>query len=253
MMRKLVLPLTAAAVLAAGCGSSDKPAPTTTAAAPATGTTPAVDTSYNPKIVPSQFTSNVTNSYWPLKPGTKWVYTGTKDGAPQQVDVTVTRQSKTVLGVRCVVVSDIVTSNQTLVEKTTDWYAQDRRGNIWYFGEDTKEYANGVVTSTHGTWEAGVDNAKPGIVVQGTPRPGGFYRQEYRPGQAEDKARVITVTGVGTVPAGRYSNVLLTKDIDPLNPDKVEHKWYAPGVGPIQVIRIGSAHHEQIKLVSKRG
>jgi hypothetical protein len=90
-------------------------------------------------------------------------------------------------------------------------------------------------------------------VVQGTPRPGGFYRQEYCPGQAEDKARVITVAGVGTVPAGRYSNVLLTKDIDPLNRDKVEHKWYAPGVGPIQVIRIGSAHHEQIKLVSKRG
>jgi len=251
-MRKFAVLFIAAGGLVAGCGSSDKPAPTLKAPAPTAGPTTTVDTTYNPRIVPSEFTTRITNRYWPLMPGTHWVFAGTKDGAPQRVDVTVTRQSKAVLGVRCVVVSDVVTSNHTLVEKTTDWYAQDRKGNIWYFGEDTKEYANGVVTSTHGTWEAGVDNAKPGIVVLGQPRPGGFYRQEYRPGQAEDKARVISMRATERVPASTYRNVLLTKDIDPLNPDKIEHKWYAPGVGPIHVLRIGSAHHEEIKLVSMR-
>jgi hypothetical protein len=249
-MRRIAVLFIAAAGLVAGCGSSDKPAPTYQRSTPASGPTKTVDTSYNPKIVPADFTATITNRHWPLKPGTTWVFTGTKDGAPEQVDVTVTRQSKTVLGVRCVVVSDIVTSNHTLTEKTTDWYAQDRNGNLWYFGEDTKEYKNGVVTSTQGTWEAGVDNAKAGIVVQGKPRPGGFYRQEYRPGLAEDKARVLTTSAAARVPAGSYANVLLTKDIDPLNPDKVEHKWYAPGVGPVHVLRIGSAHHEEIELVS---
>jgi hypothetical protein len=146
-----------------------------------------------------------------------------------------------------------VTTNSTLAEKTVDWYAQDDKGNIWYFGEDTKEYKNGVVTSTHGTWEAGVDNAKPGIVVKANPQIGGFYRQEYRPGQAEDEARVISLNAVEKTPAGTFNNVLVTKDIDPLNPDKIEHKFFAPGTGPVHVIRIGSAHKEEIRLVSRHG
>jgi hypothetical protein len=245
----------AAATFVAGCGSSDKPAPTKPAAGAnqgdaAAGSRPAT---YNPKIVPAKFTRNITNRYWPLKPGRKWVYTGQKDGVPERVEVTVTNQRKKVLGVDCIVVSDIVTTNHTLAEKTVDWYAQDDKGNLWYFGEDTKEYVNGVVTSTQGTWEAGVDNAKPGMVIQGHPAVGGFYRQEYRPGLAEDKARVVTTNGKQTVPAGTFSGVLQTRDIDPLNPDKIENKWYAPGMGPVHVVRIGSAHREEIKLVSKTG
>jgi hypothetical protein len=250
-----ILSLVAAAgLLGAGCGSSSKPAPTAPVTSAAVGQQAAGSSgsTYNPKIDPAKFSSNVTNRYWPLKPGTTWVFTGQKDGAPQHVVVRVTNQKKTVLGVHCVVVSDVVTVNQTLAEKTTDWYAQDDKGNVWYFGEDTKEYKNGVVTSTHGTWEAGVDNAKPGIVVQGSPKVGGFYRQEFRPGQAEDQARIVSLTGKEHVPAGTYGNVMVTKDIDPLNPDKVEHKFYAPGAGPVHVIRIGSAHREEIKLVSKR-
>jgi hypothetical protein len=243
------------AALAAGCGSSDKPAPKAPAAAPApTSTTVGSGTAaYNPQIDPAKFSRNITNKYWPLKPGRHWTFTGTKDGAPEHVAVTVTRQHKKVLGVDCVVVSDIVTTNQTLAEKTTDWYAQDDKGNIWYFGEDTKEYKNGVVTSTQGTWEAGVDNAKPGIAVHGHPTVGRFYRQEYRPGLAEDQARVLTVNAKQTVPAGTFTGVVQTRDIDPLNPDKVENKWYAPGTGPVHVIRIGSAHHEEIKLVRMTG
>ncbi|MCW2998029.1 MAG: hypothetical protein JWN65_1578 [Solirubrobacterales bacterium] len=244
----------AATVVAGGCGSGDKPAPTVKAAAPpASAPTAPVDTSYDPKIDPSTFTSRITHRYWPLVAGRTWTYAGMKDGVPERVEVRVSRQAKRVLGVPCVVVSDVVTSNNTLVEKTTDWYAQDAKGAIWYFGEDTKEYVNGVVTSTQGTWEAGVDNAKPGIVLPARPRPGAFYRQEYRPGLAEDKARILSVADTQTVPAGTYRHVVRTYDIDPLNPDKKEHKWYAPGVGPVHVVRIGSAHHEEIKLLSVHG
>jgi hypothetical protein len=249
-----VLSAAAAAALVTGCGgSSDKPAPSAGASnASATGTTTTPAAAYDPKVVPSDFTTKITNRYWPLKPGTKWVYSGTKDGAPERVEVTVTNKKKTVMGIPTVVVSDVVTSNYTLTEKTTDWYAQNKKtGDIWYFGEDTKEYKNGVVTSTAGTWEAGVDNAKPGVTVQGNPKPGGFYRQEYRPGVAEDMAQVLSTHTTQTAPAGTFKGVLETFDKDPLNPDKKEHKWYAPGTGPVHVIRFGSAHHEEIRLVKK--
>jgi hypothetical protein len=152
------------------------------------------------------------------------------------------------MGVGCVVVSDIVTSNNTLVEKTTDWYAQDDRGNVWYFGEDSEEYTNGVVTSTQGTWEAGVDGAQPGIVMQAHPRVGMAYRQESRPGVAEDRAKILRLGAARRVPLGSYDHVLLTYDTDPLNPDKIERKWYARGVGMIAAVRQGSAHHESIAL-----
>jgi hypothetical protein len=252
----IFLAVAVAATVAAGCGSSNKPAPTATAPGAAQGgasTPAATPSSYDPKIDPAKFTDKVTNAYWPLKRGTKWVYDGQKDGAPEHVEVTVTNERKQILGVNCVVVSDIVTTNQTLAEKTVDWYAQDDKGNVWYFGEDTKEYRNGVVTSTQGTWEAGVDNAKPGISVQGHPQVGGFYRQEYRPGIAEDEAKILTLSGQQTVPAGTFTHVMETRDIDPLNPAKVENKWYARGTGPVHVLRIGSAHREEIRLVSKTG
>jgi hypothetical protein len=251
MLRKSILALAPLLVLA-GCGSggsSSKQA--TTAPKQIVVTTPQAGSGppYHPKIVPARFTDRITNPYWHLKPGTTWTYDGTKDGAPEHVVVTVTKQTKTILGVRCIVVSDTVTVNSTLEEKTTDWYAQDDAGNVWYFGEDSKEYKNGVVTSTQGTWEAGVDGAQPGIVIKGVPRPGPTYRQEYRPGVAEDKARVLRVNATQRVPAGTFRHVVETLDTDPLNPDKLEHKFYAPGVGPVHVIRVGSAHHEETKLV----
>jgi hypothetical protein len=259
---KPIVALTTAAALAVtlsacGGGSSDKPAPKAVASPPpsASGsTTPSpTQASYNPKIDPAQFTSNITHPYVAWKPGAKWIYAGTKDGQPEHVEVSVKKATKTVLGVKCVVVSDIVTVNNTLAEKTTDWYAQDKAGNVWYFGEDTAEYQNGVVTSTQGTWEAGVDNAKPGIVLHAQPKPGQFYRQEFRPGVAEDMARVLSTTLTQKVPAGTFKNVVETRDINPLDPSKVENKWFAKGVGTIHVLRIRSMHHEETKLVRKIG
>ena len=253
MKRKSIMSLAALGAFLSACGggSSDKPAPTS-AGPPPTTVTPTRAT-YNPKIDPAKFTSKVTNPYTPWKPGARWVYTGTKDGQPERVEVTVKKGTKTILGVPCVTVSDIVTTNNTLAEKTTDWYAQDSAGNVWYFGEDTAEYKNGVVTTTQGTWEAGVDNAKPGIVMPAHPKPGQFYRQEFRPGVAEDMARVTSVTATQKTPAGTYKNVVVTRDINPLDPSKIENKWFAKGVGSIRVLRIRSAHHEETRLVRKSG
>lgn len=253
---KSVAALAVLPVLAAGCGSSGtKPAPKTQASNPSASTTGAsARPPYDPKIDPANFSTSITNPYFSLKPGAKWVYRGTKNGTPQDVVVQVTSQTHTSLGVRCLVISDIHTQAGALVEKTTDWYAQDKQGNVWYFGEDTKEYQKGVVTSTAGTWDAGVDNAKPGVVMQAHPKAGGgFYRQEYRPGIAEDKAKVQSVSATQKVPAGSFEKVILTEDIDPLNPDKLEHKWYAPGVGMVHVTRKGTSVTEEYSLVKRTG
>lgn len=244
----------ALAALAAlvGCGGSGSSASKKTTIPLGGTTTPATKgAAYHPKIDPRLFTDHLTNRYFPLTPGSTMIYTGTRDGSPEQVNVTVARGGKTIMGVRCIVVSDIVTSNNTLVEKTTDWYAQDAAGNVWYFGEDTREYKNGNLTSTAGTWEAGVDGAQPGIVIHAAPKPGPTYRQEYRPGVAEDMARVLTVNTIVRVPAGTYRHSVETYDTDPLHPDKIENKWYAPGVGLVKANRIGGSHHEVIRLVKR--
>lgn len=253
MRRTLMVVPLLLVLAAAGCGSRHGAA-TTTPAGTAGGSAGAAPTTaaaapYHVTVDPRAFSAHITNPWFPLAPGTTRVFDGTKDGAPEHVEVTVLRATRTILGVACVVVSDIVTSNDTLVEKTTDWYAQDRAGSVWYFGEDSKEYRNGVVSSTQGSWEAGVDNAQPGIVMQAHPRPGVAYRQEFRPGVAEDMAKVLGVATTMRVPAGLFRNAVLTLDTDPLNPDKVERKWYAPGLGLIAASRTSSAHHEDIKLV----
>jgi hypothetical protein len=248
----------------AGCGSSGKSLSTaaTTTTSTSAGTTPTVPTTttptgaavasnvhYNPKIVPSQFTDKITNPYTPWIPGTTHTFKGVRDGAPIQTRVTVTNQTKTIMGVKCVTVEDVVTSNGSLVEKTTDWYAEDSKGNVWYFGEQTAEYANGVVTTTAGTWEAGVDKAKPGIVMEAHPKKGDSYRQEFRPGVALDKATVLSTTATRTVPAGTYHNLVATHDINPLDPSKHETKWFAKGIGFIEAHLTSNQHHEVSKLV----
>ena len=169
---------------------------------------------------------------------------------PRRAEVTVTNETKTILGVDCIVVRDVVTSNNAIVEKTTDWYAQDTSGNVWYFGEDTAEYENGAVTNTAGTWLAGVDGALPGIIMQASPAVGNAYRQEYRPGVAEDFAKVLQLDASTELPVGRYTNVLVTEDTDLLDASKLEHKFYAPGVGYLGSTGTVNGHQEEIKLSS---
>jgi len=245
--------------LLAACGSSGtklvSPKTTTTTATPTPTSTPTIKNpltigaNYHPKIDPTTFTNHVTNKYFSLVPGKTLHYRGVRDGKPTEHAFTVTRDTKVVMGVRRAVISDIVTQNQSLVEKTTDWYAQDAAGNVWYFGEDTAEYQNGVVTSTAGTWEAGVDKAQPGIVMPAEPRVGDAFRQEYRPGVALDQAKILSVDARVRVPAGTFSRAVITFDKNPLDPSKKERKWYAPGTGFVQAILHGGGHTETTKLV----
>lgn len=201
---------------------------------------------------PASFTTEIDNPYWPMAPGNRWVFRESDGaGAVQRVEVTVTNQTKTIMGIEARVVHDIVTDNGAIVEDTLDWYAQDTDGNIWYLGEATKEYENGKVKTTAGSWEAGIDGARPGIAVPANPTVGLSYRQEYYAGEAEDAAAVLSVDERVEVPAGSFENVLMTKDFTPLHPEILEHKFYARGVGPVLALGIsgGSGREE---LVSSR-
>jgi len=189
------------------------------------------EVAYAPTIDPASFTTAVNNPYFPLEPGAQWVYEGrTEDGLERTV-VEVTNQTREVMGVTCLVVRDTVTLDGELIEDTYDWFAQDAEGNVWYLGEDTKEYEGGEVTSTEGSWEAGVDGALPGIVMPAAPAVGQAYRQEWYPGEAEDLAEVLRLDGSATVAGTRYDSLLVTEEWNPLEPDVVEEKSYARDVG----------------------
>jgi hypothetical protein len=234
----------AALVCAAACGSGSSDSNSTTATPAGTPTEP-----YAPTVVAADFTTHVTNQYFPLEPGTVYTYAGTEDGVPQDDVVTVTSDTKMILGVECVVVHDVVSEDGQVIEDTFDWYAQDSAGNVWYFGEDTKTYENGELTGTEGSWEAGVNGAQPGIVMEANPQHGDSYRQEYLAGEAEDQARVANLGKTRQVPAGAYDNVISTVEFTALEPDQLEQKDYAPGVGFIYgtLTRGGS---EETQLVS---
>ena len=193
---------------------------------------------YAPRIDPSNFVDKIDNRYMMFTPGTTFIYEGKSADGPERVETYVSYKTREVLGVKCTVVRDKAFLNGKLSEDTFDWYAQDKEGNVWYFGEDTKEYENGKVVSTKGSWEAGVDGAKPGIVMESNPRVGDSYRQEYYEGEAEDMAEVLSLDASGlndavSVPYGSFGDVLMTKEWNPLEPGVLEYKYYAPGTGLI--------------------
>ena len=185
-----------------------------------------------PMPPPSSFSAHVDNQWFPLLPGTHWVYTGLKDGKQSRDFVIVTHKTKKIEGVPCVAVSDRLYLLGRLEERTTDWYSQDSHGNVWYFGENTAELdAHGHVKSTEGTWMAGVHGAKPGIYIPGHPRLGQSALQEFYKGHAEDHFRVIGL--FRTVVGGRLTNTLLTKEWTPLEPGVIDHKMYVRGIGTV--------------------
>ncbi len=203
------------------------------------------------ELDPADFTIEIDNRYWPMAPGTTWVYRETDaEGNVQKVVVTVTDETRVVMGVEARVVHDVVTENGETVEDTYDWYAQDADGNVWYLGEDTKELEDGKVVSTEGSWEAGVDGAQPGIAMPADPEVGLEYRQEYSAGEAEDAAEVLSLDELAETPLGSYRDVLMTKDFTPLRPEVLEYKLYAPGVGPVVVLGVsgGVGREELVEL-----
>jgi hypothetical protein len=192
--------------------------------------------------------------FWPMAPGSRWVYRETDaEGTEQQVEVTVTGDTKEIIGIPATVVHALVTANGQIVEDTLDWYAQDALGNLWYLGEDTKEYENGEVVSTEGSWEAGVDGAQPGIILPADPQVGQAYRQEYYAGQAEDAAEILALDKHVEVPFGTFDNVLETRDFTPLDPDVEEHKFYARGVGPVEVRQTSGGSSHEVLLTFEPG
>jgi hypothetical protein len=193
------------------------------------------DPAYNPLIDPADFTSGTGNPLWPLIPGTRYVY----EGGDERIEVTVTGDTREILGVTAVVVRDVAYEDGEVIEDTFDWYAQDAAGNVWYLGEDTKEYENGRVVSTAGSWEAGVDGAKPGIVMHASqPEIRSPYRQEYYACQAEDMAEVISLNASVSVPYGSFDDCLQTREFTPLEPGADEYKYYCPGIGLVLEVEI---------------
>lgn len=189
---------------------------------------------YKPRIDPTAFTTVIDHPYFPLRPGARWAYEGRSDEGPESKVVEVTAETKLVMGVLCVVVKDVVTLDGQLYEDTVDWFAQDRDGNVWNFGEETRKRTPDGGFTPAGSWEAGVGGALPGIVMPADPRPGAPFRQEYLPGEAEDMARVLRADERLTVRAGSFVRVVVTRDWSPLDPGVAEHKHYAPGIGLIR-------------------
>ncbi len=212
-----------------------------------------LDETYNPIINPTDFVTTITNPYLPLIPGTTFIYEGEEDGEHERVEVYVTHETKEILGVTCTVVRDTVWVDGELAEDTYDWFAQDRDGTVWYFGEDSKEIEDGVVVSTEGSWEAGIDGAKPGIIMKADPQIGDSYRQEYYFGEAEDMAEVLSLSESVSIPYGFYTNCLQTKEWTPLEPGVSEHKYYALGVGVVLEVKVegGRGRIELIEITTE--
>jgi hypothetical protein len=237
------------AALAAGCSSSHASSPSASDEAAIKPPSWELKGSYKPSIDPANFVATIDNRFFPLKPGTGFHYKGRKDGTPQTDDMVVTDQTKQILGVKATVVEDTVSENGKPVERTFDWYAQDKDGNVWYMGEDSLEMRNGQFVRASDSWEAGVNGAEPGIIVEGNPQPDDVYRQEYYPpGDALDQAHVVRLDGTQKVAAGNFSRVLVTDEWSPVEP-QMERKSYVAGLGEIEE-HVTEGGHEQFELVS---
>jgi hypothetical protein len=242
-----LITLALALVLLTACGgedsSSTSPQTGTTAGEPASSTLPQGGEPV--ELDPADFTTEIDNPYWPMAPGSRWVYRETDaEGTVQRVEVTVTNRKETITGIDVLVVHDQVTEDGELIEDTFDWYAQDADGNVWYMGEDTTEYENGKPKTKEGSWEHGVDGAQAGIIVPANPVPGLAYREEYYKGHAEDVAEVLSVNAHVQVP---FDNLFQTRNTTPLEPDLVEEKFYARGIGVVLAFTVtGGSDREEL-------
>src|SRR5213593_4409580 len=205
-----------------------------------------------PAFDPAGFVPTVDNPYFPLTPGTVLSYVAhTADGVETN-DVTVTHDTKVILGVAATVVHDRVLLNGSLIEDTFDWYAQDEAGNVWYLGEDTKQYENGVLVGTVGSWEAGQNGAAAGIIMLAHPRIGDSYQQENSPGVVADRARVLSLSATALVPYATFEDCLKTQDWTPLEPGVREFKFYDRGVGVVlEVSPRGGRERVELTAVSR--
>lgn len=186
---------------------------------------------YTPIINPVDFVGEISNPFFTLTPGSVFTYENSTPEGLEVITVTVTHETKRIMGVTTTVVHDVSTVNGQLHEDTQDWYAQDRDGTVWYFGEAVDNYENGAIKDHAGSWEAGVNGAQPGIIMQAHPAVGQTYRQEYSKGIAEDLAEVVDLDQSVTVPTGTYTGCLQTRDSSAIEKSLIESKYYCPTVG----------------------
>jgi hypothetical protein len=218
-----------------------------------TSSSPVIDPgdggNYSVDLDPGGVVTVIDNPMLPFAAGSRWVYESVAASEVERIEVVVLGETRVVMGIPATVVRDTVTIDGELVEDTYDWYAQDDAGNVWYLGEETKEYVEGEVVSTAGSWEAGVDGALPGILMKADPEVGDAYRQEFYRGEAEDLAEVARVGVSEAVRFGSYDDLTVIKEWSPLLASVVEEKYYAAGVGLILEVAVEGGD-ERIELIS---
>lgn len=206
---------------------------------------------YAPRIRPANFVGPVDNPYLPLEPGSAFHFRGVRGTTPQTDVEVVTGQAKRILGVECTVVRDTVSERGRAIERTFDWYAQDRQGNVWYMGELSLERSNGHFAKASDSWQGGVNGARPGIIMPAHPMRGDRYRQEFYPkGEALDEAHVLGRFGTVKTPYGKFAHPLVTSEFSPIEP-QTERKYYVAGAGEVAE-EVVKGHHEEFELVSIR-
>jgi len=213
---------------------------------------------YDPEISPDNFLDVEDiianpNTYYPLIPGTVNVFEAETEEGAEHIETTVTDDTREILGVACVVVRDTVTVDGEVAEDTFDYFAQDSEGNVWYFGENSYTYEDDVIVGVEGSWIAGVDGAKPGIIIYANPQIGDLYRQEFLAAEAEDMGEVLALNETVSVPYGSFQNCVMTRDFSPLEPDVEEHKYYAPGVGVVLEVTVETGERTELVDVSTAG
>ena len=213
---------------------------------------PPTDPDYDPMIDAADFDGRpIGNPYYSLIPGTTFHYEAETGDGFETNDVIVTHETKQILGITATVIHDQVFLDGELTEDTFDWYAQDVDGNVWYLGEDSKEIENGMVVGTEGSWEAGVDGAKPGIIMQANPQVAQRYYQEFDLGNAEDEATVLSLNASAVVPFGSFAGCLETEDFTRLEPGAREHKFYCPGTGLVLEESVGSSDRNELVAIDE--
>ena len=204
---------------------------------------------YHVTVDPANFVTGIDNPYYPLTPGKVFRYEGESGDGHETNIVTVTNQTYNILGVACTVVEDTVLVEGELVEATTDWFAQDTEGTVWYMGEASRSYENGKLVSTEGSWEAGREGALPGVIMYGDPKPGGPYRQEFLEGEAEDRGQINSTNATVVVPYGTFTHCVETEEWSDVEPGIVEYKFYAKNVGVVRSVSV-VGEEDDSKLVS---
>jgi hypothetical protein len=205
----------------------------------------------NPIFSARTMASSVTNEFFPLTPGVTFVYTGKEDGKQAREEIQALSKTMVINGLKVITVRDVVYLEGQLRERADDWYAQDACGNVWYLGEDTKEYKNDRVVSTAGSWKAGESGAAPGIMMPAHPRIGTSYRQEYAPKIAQDEAQVTALNSSVTVPYKKFLVTVCTRESSPLEAGSLEHKCYAKGVGLIRSYSDDASTDLQLQAIKK--